>query len=164
MEDEYINLLRLFHEQGVEYVVIGGYAVAAHGFPRYTDDLDVLLDATPANAQRVLEVMYRLGYVHGEVEEADFTVQPSFVSISLNGRKVDLMTQVLGVTFAECRHEAPAITTNGLPVRFVNLAALRRNKAATGRPKDLDDLENLPPVADPPPPPQPGSALPWPGL
>ena len=148
MEDEYINLLRLFHEQGVEYVVVGGYAVAAHGFPRYTDDLDILLAPTPENARRVLEVMYRLGYVHGEVEEADFTATPSFVNIVLNGRQVDLMTQVLGVTFDECRRDAPEIETNGLPVRFVNLAALRRNKQATGRPKDLLDLENLPLAPD----------------
>ena len=144
MEETYLNLLRLFHEEGVEYAVVGGYAVIAHGFPRTTGDLDILLHPTVPNAQRVLRALHRFGYVHGEFEEADFLQVPNFLSFAVEGGWVDLMTNLLGTGFAEAVADALDITFAGVPVRHISLAALRATKQATGRPQDLRDLENLP--------------------
>jgi len=99
MEDEYLNLLRLFHAEDVEYVIVGGYAVITHGFPCTTADLDILVRPTPANAQRVLRTLEQFGYVNGEFEAADFTTTPNFLSFSSNSVWIDLMTQLLGVSF-----------------------------------------------------------------
>ncbi|MBC8081953.1 MAG: hypothetical protein H7Z21_01970 [Hymenobacter sp.] len=143
MEDEYLNLLRLFHEEAVEYVVIGGYAVIAHGFPRTTGDLDVLVRPTAANARRMVRALQRFGYSQGEFEEADFTTVPNFLSAS-SSVWIDLMTQVLGVTFDDCLDGSLELTFAGVPVRCMGLAALRVTKRATGQPQDLRDLENLP--------------------
>ena len=99
MEEEYLNLLRLFHEEGVEYVVVGGYAVIAHGFPRTTGDLDVWVRPTAANARCVVQALARFGYSQGEFEEADFRLVPNFLSFNSEGAWIDLMTDVLGVSF-----------------------------------------------------------------
>ncbi len=150
MEPEYVNLLRQFHAEDVEYVVVGGYAVAAHGHPRTTSDLDVLVNPTPDNARRVVRALERLGFIYGEFEEADFAVAPSFVNFVLNGRYVDLLTEIRGVSFADCRAHALSVTFGDVTVRYIGLGALRLAKAAAGRPQDLLDLENLPPAPDQP--------------
>jgi hypothetical protein len=144
MEDEYLNLLRLFHEEAVEYVVVGGYAVIAYGFPRTTADLDVLIEPTEINARRVLRALERFGYVKGEFEEVDFTTVPNFLSFAVGNVWVDLMTQVLGVSFKECLIGSLKLKFADVPVRYIGLAALRETKRTTGRPQDLLDLENLP--------------------
>lgn len=146
MESEYLNLLRLFHAEHVDYVVVGGYAVIAHGFPRTTGDIDILVQPTADNAARVVRALVRYGFVKGEFEEADFTTTPNFLSFSRNEVWIDLMTQLLGVTFAECATDALLVEIAGVPVRYINLVALRKAKAATSRPQDLQDLENLPPT------------------
>ncbi|MDO7875272.1 hypothetical protein Q5H93_11055 [Hymenobacter sp. ASUV-10] len=144
MDDEYLKLLRLFHAEGVEYLVVGGYAVIAHGFPRTTADLDLWLHPTPANALRAVRALARFGYNEGEFEETDFTTAPNFLSFCSNGAWIDLMTEVLGVEFGVAQASALELTFADVPVRYIGLAALRSVKQATGRPQDLRDLENLP--------------------
>ena len=144
MEEEYLNLLRQFHAEGVEYVVVGGYAVIAHGFPRTTGDLDLWVRPTAVNAQRVVRALARFGYNAGEFEEADFTTVPNFLSFATNGVWIDLMTDVLGVRFEEATTDGLELVFDGVPVRYISLGALRAAKKAAGRPQDLRDLENLP--------------------
>ncbi|NML65465.1 nucleotidyltransferase family protein [Hymenobacter sp. RP-2-7] len=145
METEYLNLLRLFHAERVEYVVVGGYAVIAHGFPRTTGDIDLLVNPTVENARRVVEALKTYGFTSGEFEEADFTTVPNFLSFSRADLWIDLLTEVQGVSFAECATNALVLEMEAIPVRYINLGALRKAKAATARPQDLLDLENLPP-------------------
>ena len=144
MEEPYLNLLRLFHAEGVEYAVVGGYAVIAHGFPRTTGDLDILVRPTPANAPRIVRALHRFGFVQGEFEEADFLLMPNFLSFANDGAWIDLMTSILGVSFEEATADALDIVFGDVPVRHISLSALRATKRATGRPQDLRDLENLP--------------------
>lgn len=146
METEYLNLLRLFHAEGVEYVVVGGYAVIAHGYPRTTGDIDLLLNPTPDNARRAVRALGRYGFTQGEFAEADFMTVPNFLSFSRGDLWIDLLTEVRGVSFDECANNALVVQVEGLPVYYINLAALRKAKAATARPQDLLDLENLPPA------------------
>ena len=145
METEYLNLLRLFHAERVEYVVVGGYAVIAHGFPRTTGDIDLLVQPTVDNARRVVRALEAYGFTSGEFEDVDFTTVPNFLSFSRDDLWIDLLTQVQGVSFAECANNALVLEVEAIPVRYINLGALRKAKAATARPQDLLDLENLPP-------------------
>jgi len=144
MEEEYLKLLRLFHEEGVEYAVVGGYAVIAHGFPRTTGDLDLWIHPTPVNARRTVRALARFGYTEGEFEEADFTQVPNFLSFHTNGVWIDLMTEVRGISFGEATANGLELTLEGVVVRYISLPALRAAKRAAGRPQDLRDLENLP--------------------
>ncbi len=146
MESEYLNLLRLFHAEHVEYVVVGGYAVIAHGFPRTTGDIDILVRPTLANAQRVVRALISYGFTNQEFEVVDFTTTPNFLSFSRADLWIDLMTQLLGVTFEECATDALVVEITGIPVHYINLAALRKAKEATHRSQDLQDLANLPPA------------------
>lgn len=146
MESEYLNLLRLFHAERVEYVVVGGYAVIAHGFPRTTGDIDLFVNPTPTNARRAVRALAAYGFTAGEFEELDFTTVPNFLSFSRQDLWIDLLTDVRGVSFAECANNALLLEVEGIPVRYSSLGALRKAKAATGRPQDLLDLENLPPA------------------
>ena len=146
MESEYLSLLRLFHAEHVEYVVVGGYAVIAHGFPRTTGDIDILVRPTPENAQRAVRALTTYGFTQGEFEETDFLTLPNFLSFSRQDLWIDLMTQLREVTFEECAANALITEIAGVPIRYINLAALRKTKAATNRPQDVQDLENLPPA------------------
>ncbi|MGI4832540.1 MAG: hypothetical protein ACRYFK_03665 [Janthinobacterium lividum] len=143
METDYLSLLRLFHAERVEYVIVGGYAIIAHGYLRTTGAIDLL--ARPTAARRVVRAPERHGFTQGEFEEADFTTQPNFLSFSHADLWIDLLTEVRGVSFEECAHNALVTEVEGVLIRYINLGALHKAKAATARPQDLLDLENLPP-------------------
>ena len=144
MEPEYLKLLRLFEEEDVDYLIIGGFAVIAHGYPRFTNDLDLLIQASLENGRRAVRALERFGYTGGEFEPQDFTRIPAFMSFAAGKGWLDLMTAVPGVDFAASAANSTVMTVDGVTLKFVDLASLRRNKQATGRPKDLLDLENLP--------------------
>ena len=144
MEPIYLKLLRLFEEEGVEYLIIGGYAVIAYGHPRFTNDLDLLIQASQANGERAVRALERFGFTAGEFQSEDFTQIPSFISFAAGQGWFDLMTSVPGIDFAASYANSTVMAMEGISLRFVDLAALRMNKAATGRAKDLSDLENLP--------------------
>ena len=146
MEPEYLKLLRLFEEEGVEYLIIGGYAVIAYGYPRFTNDLDLLIQATTENGERAVRALERFGFTAGEFNAADFTQVPAFMSFGAEKGWFDFMTAVPGIDFAASYANRTVMLVEGLALKFVDLAALRKNKEATGRAKDLQDLENLPPA------------------
>ncbi len=148
MEDRYSNLISLFNEEGVEYVVLGGHAVIAHGYLRTTADIDIFVRPGHENADRLLRALARYGYTNGEFEHSDFTKVPSYLSFCRYDEWIDIMTFTLGVTFEECYRNRIVLMIENVPTNVISLPDLIRNKKATGRPQDLRDLENLPNPAD----------------
>ncbi len=146
MEKPFLSLIGQLNAASVEYVVVGGHAVNAYGVSRTTEDLDVLIRPTPVNAARAVQAMLALGYGPTDFEEDDFLRIPSFLTFGYRGEWVDLMTQIKGVEFDECWDGATVVEYEGVAIRFISLRALRLAKAATARPQDLNDLENLPPA------------------
>ena len=144
MEITYLNFVHLMNEENVEYVVLGGHAVIAHGYLRTTGDVDIFVRPSVANAERLLTVMGRFGYTNGEFELDDFLRVPSYLSFSRYDSYIDLMTFTAGVTFEECYNNRLVLDVQGTMVSFINLRELIKNKQAVGRPQDLRDLENLP--------------------
>ena len=144
MEITYLNFVHLLNEENVEYVVLGGHAVIAHGYLRTTGDVDIFVRPSGENAQRLLTVMERYGYTNGEFEHDDFTRVPSYLSFSRYDSTIDLMTFTPGVTFDECYQNRLVLEINEVMISFINLRELIRNKQAVGRPQDLLDIENLP--------------------
>lgn len=143
MEPEYINLIRLLNEEGVEYVVLGGHAVIAHGYLRTTGDVDIFVRPSHQNATKLIKVMERYGYTNGEFDLDDFIKVPSYLSFGRNDGWIDIMTFTLGVSFDECYDNRLVLEIQGEQVNFIGLRQLLENKKATGRPQDLRDLENL---------------------
>ena len=146
METEYRDFVRYgppmrLNEESVEYVVLGGHAVIAHGYLRTTGDVDIFVNPQPDNAVRLLRVVERYGYTNGEFELEDFVRVLSFLSFSRHDGYIDIMTFTLGVTFDECYQNRLVLAAHGVSI---NLRELIKNKQAVGRPWDLRDLDNLP--------------------
>jgi predicted nucleotidyltransferase len=142
---DYADLLRAFLREQVEFVLIGGWAVAAHGHGRATDDLDIFVRASAGNARRVLAALERFGAplaAHGVTEE--LFVQPRYGYRM--GRKpllIEILTRIDGVTFDEAIEHVIEVDVQGLRVPVIGRVALLENKRAAGRPKDLADLAAL---------------------
>lgn len=127
----------------VEYLVVGGHAVAFHGYPRVTGDIDFLLRSTPENADRMLRVLEDFGFGDLGLTATDFTAPGRVVQLGHPPNRIDLMTSISGLSFEEAWEGRVAGTLDGLPVWFLGKSALLRNKRASGRARDLADLEAL---------------------
>jgi hypothetical protein len=141
---EFIVLLNS-HE--VEYLIVGGHAVAFHGHPRYTGDIDFLIRTTPANAARVLQVLQVFGFGALGIVERDLLEAGRVVQLGQPPNRVDLLTSVSGVDFESAWSSRVQTTMDDQPVNLIGWDELLRNKRASGRPKDLADLEKLLAVA-----------------
>lgn len=141
---EFVGLLS---SHGVEFLVVGGHAVAFHGHPRFTGDIDFLIAATPANAARVLACLGAFGFADLDVTADDLQRAEQVVQLGYPPNRIDLLTSISGVTFDEAWRTRVEGTLDGLPVAYLGRAALVANKRASGRAKDLADLEALERVA-----------------
>ena len=126
----------------VRYLVVGGYAVALHGHPHYTQDIDVWLDATPENAARVMDALDAFGFAPLGLTPADFLVADQVIQLGLPPNRIDLHTSLSGVDFADCYPTRVQVDIDGVPVDFIDLENLKRNKRAAARSQDIADLEN----------------------
>lgn len=128
---------------GVRYLVVGGYAVAAHGHPRFTKDLDIWIEATPDNAQRVLKALDAFGFPGLGLVAADFVEPGSVIQLGNPPQRIDLLTSMSGVQFGECYEMRVQLFVGSQSVDFIDLDNLVRNKTASGRPQDLADVAAL---------------------
>jgi hypothetical protein len=145
LNDDFRDLLILFADAGVEFVIVGAYAVAFHGAPRASGDIDVFIRPSLENAERVFGALARFG---APVQSAGATptdfAQPGLVyQIGLPPRRIDVLTQISGVTFEEAWASRVVAEVDGRAVGFIGREALLKNKEATGRIRDLADAARL---------------------
>lgn len=133
----------LLNSTGVEYLVIGGYALAAHGHPRYTGDLDIWLRRSPENAKKLIQVLDAFGFGSLGLTEADFLRPDAVVQLGYPPARIDLIAAIDGVSFDECYPNRVEVASDGVNLPFIGLRDFRANKSAAGRPKDLADLHEL---------------------
>jgi hypothetical protein len=143
MNQDFVDLLRAFIGRDVRFLIIGAYALGVHGRPRATGDLDVWVDPTPENAPRVLEALADFGAPLGQVTPEDFSTPGIVFQMGLPPRRIDVLTDVTGLTFAEAWPRRLAGRFGPVDADFVGREDFIRNKRATGRPKDLGDLDAL---------------------
>ena len=136
---DFRELLGSFNAHGVEYVLVGAYALAFHGAPRYTGDLDLFIRPTPENAQRILAALADFGFGSLDLAIDDFTASDRVVQLGVPPVRVDLVTSLTGVTWDEVWSARSEMTADGIRIAVINRAAFVKNKRATGRPKDLVD-------------------------
>jgi hypothetical protein len=139
---EFIGLL---NSHCVEYVIVGGHAVAFHGFPRYTGDIDFFVRPTEENGARLMAVLKDFGFAQVALTGADFSQPGRVVQLGLPPNRIDLLTGISGVTFEEAWATRVDASLDGLPTPFLGRAALLENKRRAGRPKDTADLAELDP-------------------
>ncbi len=124
--------------------MIGGHAVAFHGYPRATADLDVWVAVNPANASLLVAALKDFGFDVPELTPQLFLHEDRIIRMGVAPNRIEIQTGIDGVKFSECYPRRVTAELGGLPVHFISLSDLKANKAASGRNKDLADLENLP--------------------
>lgn len=139
---EFVALLKK-HE--AEYMIVGGYAVGVHGYPRYTGDLDIWLNPTVANAKSVLKAIDDFGFGSFNLTVDDLTKEANVIQFGQPPLRIDLLTSIDGVTFNASFANRKEVTFDGLSMNFIGYHDLVTNKKATGRHRDLDDVENMSP-------------------
>lgn len=145
LPDDFRDLLVELHDAGADFVVIGGYAVAFHGYPRATKDMDLLVRADRENAKLVYQALAAFGapLESFEVSEPDFATYDGVLQIGLPPRRIDIMNQAAGITFDEAIAESGDFELEGRRIRVIGLAALLKNKRAAGREQDVADVKAL---------------------
>jgi hypothetical protein len=139
----YKELLRRLNEFQVEYLIVGGFAVMKYGEPRYTKDLDIWVHNSPENSVRVVEALAKFGapLEHDGITAQTFTGAQLVYQIGIAPVRIDLLTEITGVEFAESWRKRVGSSFFGVPVHFLSLDDLMANKRALGRPNDLKDLK-----------------------
>jgi hypothetical protein len=137
---EFVGLLNK-HE--VEYLVVGGYALGIHGYPRYTGDLDVWVNPTIENARKMVNVMDEFGFSSMGLTEKDFSKNGNVIQMGYPPFRIDVLTKPDGVTFDECYQNKILVDYQGLQIAVIGFEDFKKNKKASGRPKDIQDLDNL---------------------
>ena len=143
INSDFVDLLRAFNAEGVEFLIVGAYAVGAHGRPRGTGDLDVFVRPSRENAERVLRALAGFGAPIGNLTVGDLTGGDVVFQIGVVPVRIDVLTSVAGVSFDECWAGRVSATFGGVDVSVIGRAELIKNTRAAGRTKDLADVEAL---------------------
>jgi len=143
MNPDFVDLLRAFVAADVRFLIVGAYALAFHGRPRATGDLDVWVDANPQNAGRVMEALRAFGAPMSDIAEADFARPGVVYQIGVPPGRIDILTELTGLTFGDAWRDRLRGRFGDIEADFIGREALVRNKRAIGRPRDLGDIEGL---------------------
>ncbi len=141
---DFKEFLKLLNSHQVEYLLIGGYAVGYHGYPRATVDMDIWIAMNPANSERIVAVLKEFGFDLPELSPELFLKEWQIIRLGVPPVRIELATTVSGVDFSECYAERMEDVLDGVKVNLISLKHLKINKKASGRHQDLADLENLP--------------------
>lgn len=140
---DFREFVKLLIKNKVEYLIVGGYAVSIHGYPRYTGDLDIWLNPTPENAEKILLSVNEFGFSSFRLTKEDFTKPGNVIQLGYPPLRIDLLTEIDGVKFDECYLNRKEVLIDGLMVNFIGYNDLLKNKKESGRARDIDDIENL---------------------
>lgn len=140
---DFKEFLKLLNANGVKYLLIGGYAVGYYGYPRATADIDIWIAIAPDNAQNVVNVLQKFGYTLPSLTPHLFLKEDQIVRMGVPPLRIEILTGIDGVSFDECYSSAVIDQIDDTPVYLISRDDLKKNKLASGRHKDLDDLEHL---------------------
>jgi len=141
---DFKEFLKLLNEKGVKYLLIGGYAVGYHGYPRATNDMGVWVAIHPDNAERIVQALKEFGFDQPELTPGLFLQENKIIRMGHPPMRLEISTGISGVEFDDCYGNRIVDDFDGITVSIIDLPHLKMNKKAAGRLKDLADLENLP--------------------
>lgn len=143
LNQDFREFIQSLNDNGVRYLIVGGYAVALHGHPRYTKDIDVWIEMSAENAARMVAALEQFGFGSLGLTANDFLLPDQVTQLGQPPNRIDLLVKASGVEFEACYDSRITIELDGMPVSIISLEDLKRNKRASGRLQDLADIENL---------------------
>jgi predicted nucleotidyltransferase len=143
VQKDFRELLELFNAHKVEYLIVGGYALAFHGVPRYTGDIDIFVKPDTENAIRILKALDEFGFGSLDLKEEDFRSPNKVVQLGYPPVRIDIITSISGLSWDEAYEELDKGKYGDVPVYYIGLNHYILNKRASGRKKDIADLEAL---------------------
>ena len=144
LPQDFADFLKLLNSHGVEFLLIGGYAVGLHGYPRGTADLDVWVSMGQPNADRLIGALREFGFDMPNLNPSLFLQEDKLVRMGVPPLRIDILTSIAGVTFKDCFARREVVSVGDVEIPIISLADLKANKKATGRRQDLADVDHLP--------------------
>ena len=141
---DFKDFLKLLNEHKVDYLLIGGYAVGYYGYVRATADIDFWVRRDPDTANKLVAVLKDFGFAVDKLSPQLFLKEDNIVRLGEPPFRIELMTGITGRSFVDCFDRGSTATIDGVQIKLIGLEDLKQNKLASGRHKDLDDLEHLP--------------------
>jgi hypothetical protein len=145
LSQDFRGFIELLNSNEVRYLIVGGYAVAVHGHPRYTKDPDIWIYADSENIEKLISALAQFGFGSLGITPDDFLTPDQIIKLGYPPNRIDLLTSLKGVDFKNAYQSRVQIEIDGLIADFIDLENLKKNKASTGRSQDMADLENLKP-------------------
>lgn len=143
LNKDFKEFIELLNRNNVKYLVVGGYALAFHGHPRYTKNIDLWIWINKENAENVIKALHDFGFNSLDIKIEDFLKPNYVIQLGNPPNRIDLLTSLSGVDFGSCYSSKMELNIENTLVNFINLDNLKKNKKASGRLQDLADLENL---------------------
>ncbi len=143
LNEDYRDMLHALSDENVKFILIGAYALAAHGYPRATMDIDIWVMPSPDNSDAVFRALRRFGAPVNSITKEDFQIDGTIFQIGVAPRRIDIITAASGLTFEETYRNSIPINIDGVEVHIPSIEDLILNKKASGRTKDLADVEAL---------------------
>jgi len=143
LNEDYKEMLQLFLEEQVDFIIVGAYALGAHGYPRATGDIDIWVKPNNTNSRKLYKALARFGAPLEQIEIDDFSMEGIIFQIGVIPRRIDIITKIDGVTYQEADEDKITVEVEGLMLPVISLEKLIKNKMATGREKDELDIKTL---------------------
>ena len=143
MIQDFKEFLELLNKNEVEYLIVGGYAVIAYGYPRLTIDIDVWVKVGDDNSGKVIKTIEDFGFKFDNLNAKDFNIPDNVIQLGRPPNRIDILTSIEGLDFDECYKNKFLYNKNNMKINFISLKDLLKNKKLVGRHKDLDDIRNL---------------------
>ena len=143
LNKDFRDILSAFCEEKVEFMLVGAYAVAAHGVPRATGDIDLWVKRSNENAERVWTALKKFGAPLSDLTKDDLTSLGTVIQLGVTPRRIDILTEITGVEFEEAEAERLVVSIEGIEIPVIGLTHLIKNKKAVGRPQDEADVSRL---------------------
>ncbi|MCA9418523.1 MAG: hypothetical protein KC917_19765 [Candidatus Omnitrophica bacterium] len=144
LPEDFKDLLKLLTSNKAEYLLVGGYAVTYHGYPRSTGDMDIWIPLQESNTRKVIQSLVEFGMSPENLSVDLFSQKDKIIRMGVPPLRIELLTGVSGVEFSDCYSRRVTVEEDGIPVCLISIEDLKKNKKASGRHKDLEDLERLP--------------------
>ena len=143
LNSDYREILQIFLEEHVKFIIVGAYALGVHGMPRATGDIDIFVRADAENSRKIYQALIRFGAPVSDLTPLDFTAEGIIFQIGVVPRRVDILTSIDGISFDEAYEDKVTAEVEGLTIPVLSVESLIRNKEASGREKDILDVKIL---------------------
>jgi len=143
LNQDFKEFFELLNANQVQYLVVGGYAIAIHGHPRYTKDIDVWVAMTAENAEKIVRALNEFGFASLGLKADDFLTPDQVIQLGYEPSRIDILTTISGVEFSTCYDSRVNMDVDGVQITVIDNENLKKNKKASGRPQDLADVDQL---------------------